>query len=125
MKFEKALDLVLRYSLHVHKIKELTKKIGDNLELCKGINGDRHQDSSQSDFDDKGRDKRLHLWNWYQPICYDADEDRVRYMRISEEHSMQCKHCYAAHLAVQERKEHRKKLGHVKAVMTKSLKENK
>jgi len=34
-------------------------------------------------------------------------------------HGAECPHCYAAHIAIQDRKEHRKKLGAVKAAMTK------
>ena len=34
-------------------------------------------------------------------------------------HGMECQHCYAAHLAIQERKAMRKSLGAVKAAMTK------
>lgn len=129
MKPEKALDLVLRYSLHGKAIKTLTTAISDNLALCNGINSDRQLKDSYGcfiylpDTDSNGRDKGTHLWNWYQPTWYNPDYDAVQYEEITEDiHQKICPHCYAAHIAIQERKEHRKKLGHVKGAMTKAIK---
>lgn len=129
MKPEKALDLVLRYSLHTNAIKTLTTAIGNNLDACKGVNGNRQlKDSTgyliyQPEHDWKGRDKGTHLWHWYQKSWYDPEDDKMHYEKITEgSHQKECQHCYNAHLAIQERKEHRKKLGYVKGAMTKAIK---
>lgn len=129
MKPEKALELVLRYSLHVNSIKTLTAAISDGLDACKGINADRQLKDSygcltyQPQHDRKGRDTGTHLWNWYQKNWYNPEYDEMQYEKITEDtHKKECPHCYAAHIAIQERKEHRKKLGHVKGAMTKAIK---
>lgn len=129
MKPDKALNLVLRYSFHVNSIKSLTAAIGNNLDACKGINGNRQLKDEYGclvylpDTDSKGRDKGTHLWNWYQQTWYNLEYDKLDYEVITEDtHKNACPHCYAAHIAIQERKEHRKKLGYVKGAMTKAIK---
>lgn len=108
MKPEKALDLVLRYSLHVKNIKRLTAEIGNSIDFCKGIDGNRKEVDRhgclihQPDLDNKGRDKKTHLWNWYQINWYNPVDDEVQYQKITSEiHQKECPHCYAAHIAVQ------------------------
>ena len=128
MKEWKALDLVMRYSHHTRRIKELGKQIGDSLELCPGLDGKRLELDEhgchvhQRDTDNKNRDKSTHLWGWYQPEVADSgyymDPDLVWQQIAADDHGAECPHCYAAHLSIQERKEHRKKLGAVKAAMT-------
>jgi hypothetical protein len=119
MKPEKALELVTRYATLTKQIKALKKAIGENMDACKGISGERGLPLSVVKMDNKGRDIDLHLWFWYQPE-YDDYENRF-YEEIKPEiHGVQCPHCYAAHLAIQERKAARRSLGTVKAAMTRS-----
>ena len=112
MNESKALRLVERYSNHTRHIKELGKKIGESLELCHGVDGDR-QKSSQHDTDRNGRDTSTHLYQWYSHENEDhsAGQDIGMWVTV-------CPHCYSAHLAIQERTEHRKKLGIVRAMIT-------
>ena len=66
---------------------------------------------------------KTHLWNWYQPTWYSPEDDELDYEEIAEDiRQKECLHCYAAHIAIQERKGHRKKLGYVKGAMTKAIK---
>jgi hypothetical protein len=123
---EKALELVGRYARLTRQIKDCTKRIGDSLELCEGINGSRipkvtpfglQREDFPEHFDEKSRDKRMHIWNWYRPSVseYGTHEwDKI----TKDEHGSDCPHCYAAHLAIQERKAARVQLGHVKAAMS-------
>lgn len=118
MKPGKALELVTRYAVLTKQIKALKETIGANMDACKGISGERGP-LSVVKMDNKGKDVDLHLWLWYQPE-YDDCEDAF-YEEIKPEiHGVQCPHCYAAHLAIQERKAARKSLGAVKAAMTRS-----
>lgn len=122
----KALDLVMRYSHHTRRIKELRKQIGDSLDLCHGLDGKRLEMDKygchvyQRDTDNKNRDKSTHLWGWYQPETVDDGfmNPTLVWEEVGVIEAEECQHCYAAHLAIQERKEHRKKLGAVKAAMT-------
>lgn len=124
----KALDLVKRYSCHAKSIKELGKKIWENLDQCQGVDGKRLECDSYGclvnhpKIDSKNRDKSTHLWNWYQPKEIEATQytdGGLVYQKITaEKHGKECHYCYAAHVAIQERKEHRKKLGAVKGAMT-------
>jgi hypothetical protein len=124
----KALDLVVRYSHHTRTIKALGQEIGEHLERCKGLDGKRLEVDKfgchihQRDTDNKNRDKSTHLWGWYQPETAGDDsyygESRLVWHQVGTLEAEECPHCYAAHLAIQERKEHRKKLGAVKAAMT-------
>jgi hypothetical protein len=70
----------------------------------------------------KNRDKTTHLWGWYAPDVVDSADHMDPYLvwqQINaDEHGAECPHCYAAHTAIQERKDHRKRLGAVKAAMT-------
>ena len=126
MKERKALDLVMRYSHHTREIKAMTAQIGQHLDQCKGVNGDRlnvdHKGwpTYRPELDEKGRDKGLHLWGWYQPDI--SDDGTMNPTQVWQEvgviEAEECPHCYAAHLAILARKEHRKKLGAVKAAMT-------
>lgn len=127
MKPWKALELVIRYSRHTRRIKELGAQIGESLDRCPGLDGKRLEVDEygchvhRRDTDSKNRDKSTHLWHWYQPETVDSgyiDPDLV-WHQVGTPESEECPHCYAAHLAIQERKEHRKRLGAVKAAMTK------
>lgn len=129
MNGSKATDLVQRYSHHTRQIKALGKKIFENLDLCNGPDGDRlavKDDGSlvhDRDTDKKCRDMSVHLWDWYHPEVIEETQytdGGLVYQKITaEEHGAECPHCYAAHMAIQERKAHRRKLGTVKAAMTK------
>ena len=118
MRAEKALDLVRNYSLYTKQIKALKEAIGLNMGACKGISGERGP-LSVVKMDNKGRDVDLHLWAWYQPEYYDYENAFYEEITAAK-HGNECPHCYAAHLAIQERKTSRKSLGGVKAAMTRS-----
>lgn len=128
MKDWKALDLVRRYSHHTRRIKELGKQIGESLDGCKGLDGKRLEldefgcHVQQRDTDAKNRDKSTHLWGWYEPDVVDSQDHLYPYLVSqqinADEHGAECPHCYAAHTAIQERKDHRKRLGAVKAAIT-------
>jgi len=126
----KALDLVRNYSLYTKQIKALKAIIGNSMDKCKGFSGKRGDLDENfcavhpRDGDHKGREKDLHLWAWYQPeVTGDGyySEFELTYQKITKEkHGTECPHCYASHLAIQERKAARKSLGGVKAAMTRS-----
>jgi hypothetical protein len=126
---DKALELVHRYSRLNRDLKDYTRRIGERLELCQGINGSRapkhtpfgfQREDHPDHFDTKNRDKRMHLWRWYQPeICEDGD---AAWEAITnDEHGAECCHCYEAHLLIQLRKAARKEFGQVKGAMSRSL----
>jgi hypothetical protein len=124
---EKALELVGRYARLTKQIKDCKKRIGDSLELCQGINGSRLprqtpygllREDHPEHFDRKNRDMRMHIWNWYQPEIGECGST-VWESIDKHEHGSECPHCYAAHLAIQERKAARIQLGHVRAAMSK------
>lgn len=125
---DKALELVGRYARLTKEIKLLKQQIGEHMDKCPGVNGDRHAVDAngwhtyQPELDSKNRDKGLHLWNWYQPFTdYDSGYPHQAWEAINDvEHAEQCPHCYAAHQAIQLRKVARKSLGAVKAAMTRS-----
>ncbi len=129
MKPDKALELVKRYAALTQKIKLCTKEIGESLEKCKGVKGDRlNVDASgwptyTPDVDAKGKDKGLHIWAWYQPEVYESGycSPDIRWPEVGSEKVQECPHCYLAHIAVQERKLAKKQLAYVKGAMTKSL----
>ena len=116
---KKALDLVMRYSGLVREIKRLKHRIGEQMQACKGIDEQRDALGFYK-LDRKGRDQNMHLWRWYEPFVGDNPEwDQMEYNDVTlEEHGAECPHCYAAHLAIQERKQARKALGIVKRSMT-------
>lgn len=131
MKQEKALELVERYSRLTRGVADCGRRIGGHLDLCRGINGDRLAVDENGwpthypELDAKNRDKGLHLWAWYQPEI--IDDGTMSPTRVWEHvgadiHGAECPHCYAAHLAIQERKQLRKQLGAVKGAMTKAVK---
>jgi hypothetical protein len=118
---EKALELVLRYAVLNHLIKDSTRNIGNRLLQCKGISGKRQDNLEQFvEHDSKNRELDVHLTNWYTP-------ERSEYGSVSwddislEDHGSECCHCYSAHLLIQRRKELRQELGQVKRVMSRSL----
>ena len=129
MKAATALQLVERYARLTKEIKILKKQIGDSLDLCKGFSGKRNElDESGLRFhpreeDEKGRDKDLHLWDWYRPVLGDNPHwDQYEYQTVTaDEHAAECPHCYAAHQAIQARKLARKQLGFVKGAMSKAV----
>lgn len=125
MKPEKALELVTRYATLTKQIKALKASIGRSMDSCKGFSGKRGVlDESfccvqPRDEDHKGREKDMHLWTWYRPE-YDDYENAFYEEITAAKHGTECPHCYAAHLAIQERKTARKSLAAVKAAMTRS-----
>jgi hypothetical protein len=124
---EKALYLVEHYARLTKQIKDCTKRIGASLDMCQGINGTRIpkqtpygcvREDHPDHFDKNNRDKRMHIWRWYQPEI--SEYGSVVWEPIDKyEHGSECPHCYAAHLAIQERRGFRVRLGHVKAAMSK------
>jgi len=123
MKQEKALELVERYSRLTRGIADCKRRIEENLDSCNGISGKRKDPLSEYRCDSKNRDLDLHLTDWYSP---DEGGDEwtgpIRiYMNVTEKQKAECQHCYAAHIAIQERKQLRKQLGAVKGAMTKAV----
>lgn len=106
MKESKALDLVNSYSHHTKQIKRLTNEISENLSLCQKLSGD----------------STTHISSWYTPEIVDNgylhDPDIVYYEITADEHGVECQHCYATHLAIQARKDHKRKIANVKGCMT-------
>lgn len=133
MKPQKALELVTRYAALTKHIKALKSRIGENMDKCKGFSGHRGEvmDAEgtfvfpRGEEDSRGREKDLHLWAWYTPKVIEETQYTdgcLVYQSITDaEHGAECPHCYAAHLAIQERKAARKSLGAVKASMTRSV----
>lgn len=118
---EKALELVGEYARLTKLIKSLTAGIGASLDLCKGTDGKRDKFSilDEVDIDSKNRDKRTHLWGWYQP---ERGEFGYEWQDITPgDHGMECIHCYAAHLRIQQRKQARKDFGIVKRSISRSI----
>lgn len=126
MKPYKALELVLRYAHLTKAIKLATKNIGTHLDLCNGFSGNRLKNilsfnAPDVDIDEKGRDRDVHLVAWYTPKP-SGDYGRPEWEAITQdEHQPICPHCYAAHLAVEQRKALRQALGSVKRSMSRSL----
>lgn len=127
MRPSQALELVGRYARLTKLIKAKTAEIGENLEKCKGISGVRGAMDpgtlswhKEPELDAKGRDKDLHLWAWYQPEVVDDGymSQGLEWLQIGVLEAEECPHCYAAHLAIQERKKTRKELGAVKGAMS-------
>lgn len=124
----KALELVGRYACLTRQIKDCKRRIGEALELCHGISGKRQEldqwgvPAHERELDNKNREIDLHLVEWYKP--YDTGDHYYptwSWHEINDlEHEPECPHCYAAHLAIQERKQARKQLGAVKAAMSRS-----
>lgn len=128
MRPSKALELVERYARLTKQIRAKTAEIGEHLEKCKGVKGDRLNvdehgwQTYQPEMDGKNRDKGLHLWGWYQPEVVDDGymSSGLEWLQIGVLEAEECPHCYAAHLAIQERKQARKELGAVKGAMSRS-----
>lgn len=127
MKPEKALELVRRYSRLTRSIKTLDRRIGDAIELCHGISGKRQEIDRwgfplhERELDTKNREIDVHLYSWYKPYTADSGAmyPSLAWHQINEaKHKKECPHCYAAHLAIQERKAARKSLASVKGAMT-------
>lgn len=125
---EKALELVGRYARLARQIKDCKRRIGEHLDLCHGLDGKRLEMDKygclvhQRDTDNKNRDKTTHLWHWYQPETVDDGfmNPTLVWVEVGVLEAEQCPHCYAAHLAIQERKAARKSFGSVKAAMARS-----
>jgi len=117
---EKALELVGRYARLTAQIKDCKARIGDSLELCNGISGKRNEPMNHRKTDSKNRELDVHLTQWYTPDWQGDYGDQPVYDDIGEWSAEECPHCYAAHLAIQERKAARKALGYVKATISRS-----
>ncbi len=126
---EKALELVRRYSALTWVIRGATVRIAEALDHCTGPDGqrlvrrkalERHDPfRDRPGVDPEANEKAVHLRGWYRPErdgCGGLDFQEVN----AEEHGLECPHCYAAHLAIQERRAARKSLGPVKAAMTRT-----
>jgi hypothetical protein len=117
LKPETAVNLVYAYAHWNRAIKSATKAIGDSLTRCfdarvgkvKAIVASEHADHD------------THLSKWYTPTHPQHQQDELVWEEITDEiHGKECEHCYQAHLAILDRKHARKKLGQVKAAMSKS-----
>lgn len=128
MKPEKALELVHRYSELTWSIRACRNRIAKALEKCTGLDGKRLERrracetppyEQWSDMDGEANEKQTHLSDWYTANWEHGDGWSKGYVdpsMVAEE----CEHCYAAHIAIQERKCMRIKLGAVKAAMTRT-----
>jgi hypothetical protein len=95
---KKALELCTRYSYHTRAIARLKALIGASAASCTAAPAN-------------------HLAAWYTPER--SDEGTLWPEITEEEHGAQCAACYAAHVAVEARKRHKRKLAAVKAAITK------
>lgn len=111
-----AVELIVRYSFLTKAIKAATLEIGNHLNECSGMSGKRNTDSDERKTDKKNHETDLHLHDWYTPEI--VEYGGCSWLDIDEECKEQCPHCYAAHQVIQQRKEYRLKLGHVKRAMT-------
>ena len=134
---DQALELVGRYARLTHSIKACKKRIAAELDKCPGLKGKRLGVATERcDWmhiipgfltKEAQDDQNTHLsvWygkeygelidrNWYDPIF-------MRYAIEAHDEGAECPACYAAHLIVQERKELRRQLAHVKGAMTRSV----
>lgn len=136
MKPDKALELVHRYSQLTWAIRACRNRIAEALDKCEGLDGKRQMRRKHIEFglwgyattppellgdkmSDEENDKQTHLRSWYTPDWEHGNGWYKGYVdpsMVAEE----CAHCYAAHLAIQERKCMRKQLGSVKAAMTRT-----
>ncbi len=120
---DKALELVGRYSRLTKQIKDCKQRIGQHLDLCKGISGKRNELDENGfliqsrETDGKNRELDLHLTQWYTPDWQGDYGEHPVYEDLGEWSAEECPHCYAAHLAIQERKAARRNLGYVKAAI--------
>ena len=123
MKPQKALELVVLHAKLTKQIRETTKEIGGHLDLCKGFSGQRGEPFAHREDDGSGRDVDLHLTAWYRPIREPDIWSDLSWQHINaNEHGQECPHCYAAHLAIEVRKEARKQLGIVRRSMSRAIK---
>lgn len=131
MKPAKALELVHRYSELTWAIRACKNRIAEALDGCAGLDGKRlmrRQSCETSpweyvgEIDSEENEKRVHLREWYRPEMVESDfgPDHSEWSSIGAYEREECPHCYAAHLAVQDRKLARKALGAIKAAMTRT-----
>ena len=122
MKPEKALELVLRYAILTSEIKRQKKCIGDHLSRCLGISGKRNVliEPPFGEVDRKNRELDLHLTQWYMPDYNPEAYVGYTWMKVGIDEHKECRHCYAAHIAIQERKSARRQLAAVKGAMSRA-----
>lgn len=125
MKPQKAIELVTRYAALTKGIKDAKREIGQSLDQCNGVSGVRRafEPFRHIETDSKNREVDLHLVQWYTPFTDDdAGYPQKAWHHVNaDEHGQECPHCYAAHLAVQKRKELKKQLGSVRRSMSRSI----
>lgn len=113
---DKALELVGRYARLTKQIRASKSRIGDNLELCNGLLGFRHEIGEDGFPTQRSADDQdTHLKDWY---AADMSDDGPLWRGIGEEERAECPHCYAAHVVIRERKALRHQLAGVKAAIT-------
>ncbi|PPA72832.1 hypothetical protein C4E15_28115 [Achromobacter spanius] len=115
MKPETALKLVSDYSALTRAIRDCKKELAETLGRCSGPNPPRMKSQGVND------PATNHLDGWYTPetIVDHWGEERLDYLDIGVEQFEECRHCYGAHIIIQKRKALRRRLGSVKAAMTK------
>jgi hypothetical protein len=123
---DKALELVGRYARLTHFIKDCKKRIAAELDKCPGQAGRRlgtYKDLSDTDvFGVVDMSDETHLAAWYSKDYGENGEFGFERFTVGEgDEPDECPACYAAHLIVQERKELRRQLAHVKGAMTRSV----
>lgn len=111
---EKALELVGKYARLNKSIAVKKKEIGRHLDRCNGLSGKRNDPFFSRETDAKNRETDLHLADWYTPTTGESWDSPHWESITADEHGKECPHCYAAHLAIEERKQLRKEFGIVK-----------
>ena len=128
----KALELVERYSRLHAAIRGCAPRIGEHLELCHGQKGFRKEEWSVSiganyvalPTERASQDQETHLPLWYSPEVVEETqytEGGLRYRDIGPKEHVECPHCYAAHLVIQERKALKRQFAAVKGAMTRAV----
>ena len=109
---QKALEILIQQANAKNVIKSLSKKIGDNLELC------RNKNQGENNFNFEP-----HLFEAYKPIVieddwgdadthYRTNDESIKFLEI-------CQFCLTAHHSVQDRKKWKKKLATLRGTATK------
>lgn len=121
MSAELALALLQEYARLQDLIAGTRKRIGDNLELCPGVAGHRHEEEPCELFGEaftvpteRSMADTTHLAEWYR-----SDTDEHGRTVWGDPDADECPHCFSAHEVVQERKRAKRALGAVKGRMRK------
>lgn len=127
----KALELIRRYSELTWVVRAAKHRIAEALDKCTGLDGKRLERRRSieaspwqyvGEIDSEENEKRVHLREWYRPELVEREwgPPGQEWNSVGESEREECPHCYAAHVAIQDRKAARRALGAVKAAMTRT-----